>query len=177
MADNEKVLVRFWEDSWKNAAESSKAGRDVFDTVTWCEIKVPGERDTVTGPVHKMQPDPRLRFPAAWAAYQKDNSTEGIVGTPLKEVAWLSRGEVETLKAAGLRTLENLADLNDANVTSLPGGLALRAKAKATIQATKDGAPLQKMAEELAKRDAQIADLKQQMADLIADRRRTKAKE
>lgn len=177
MADNEKVLVRFWEDSYPNAVKTKEMGSPVFDTVDWCEIKVPGERDTVSGPVHRMQPDPRSRFPSAWAQYQKDKGSEGVVGMPLKEVAWLARGEVETLKAAGLRTLENLADLSDANVTCVPGGLALRAKAKATLQAAKDEAPLQKMAAELAARDEQIAELRAQMKEIVEDRRRTRVKE
>lgn len=177
MADNEKVLVRFWEDSYPNATKTREAGTPVFDTVDWCEIKVPGERDTISGPVHRMQPDPRVRFPGAWAQYQKDKSSEGLVGMPLKEVAWLARGEVETLKAAGLKTLENLADLSDANVNCVPGGLALRAKAKAALQSAKDDAPVQKMAAELASRDAQIAELKLQMKELVEDRRRTRLKE
>lgn len=174
MAENGRILVRFWEDAWLNQAESDKAGRKVFNTVDWCEKKVAGEKDSVSGPVHKMQPDPREQFPQAWAAYQKDKSSEGIVGTPLKEVPWLSRGEIETLKHSGVRTLENLAGLNDANVTGIPGGLQLRAKAKAQIAAAKESVPLQRMSEELAARDSRIADLEKQIADLVADKRRTK---
>lgn len=168
MDENAGIAVRFWEDAYPNAAKSKEAGRPIFDTVDWCEKKVPGEHDTISGPVHKMDPDPRVLFPAAWAAYQKDKSSEGIVGTPLSEVAWLGRGEVETFKASGVRTLENLAALTDANVTHFPGGLALRQKARDAIKEAKDSAPAQRMSEELAKRDAIIADLKAQINEIVA---------
>ena len=168
MSDNEGVMVRFWEDAYPNAVKTAEMGRKVFDTVDWCEIKVPGENDTISGPVHRMPNDPRQRFPAAWAAYQKDKSTEGMVGTPLAEVAWLGRGEVETLKASGIKSLENLAALNDANVTHFPGGLALRQKARDAIKAAEDSAPQQRMSEELAKRDQEIATLKAQINEIVA---------
>ena len=115
-----------------------------------------------------MPNDPRIRFAAAWAAYQKDKSTEGMTGTPLSEVSWLGRGEVETFKHSGVRSVEELAGLNDANVTKFPGGLALRQKARDWIKAATESAPLQHMSEELAKRDAQISDLKAQIQEIIA---------
>jgi hypothetical protein len=173
---NAGVGVRFYEDAYKNEAQSKEAGRPVFDTVDWCEIRVLSERDTISGPVHKMSPDPRQRFPEAWAQYQRDKSSEGLVGTPLREVAWLGRGEVETLKHAGIKTLEQLAGINDANVTFMPGGIGLRQKARDMVKAAKDAAPVQAMSEELAKRDAEIASLKAQVAEILESKRK-KARE
>lgn len=173
MSDSERVLVRFFEDSWENPAKSAAAGRKIFDTVDWCEIKVPGENDNTIGPVHRFPgEDPRTRFPSAWAAYQKDRSSEGLVGTPLTEVPWLGRGEVQTFKASGIKTVEALAGVNDANVTTFPGGLALRQKARDWLKAAADSAPMQRMSEELAARDAKIKDLENQMRELIAERRK-----
>lgn len=170
------VGVRFYEDAYKNEAKSKEAGRAVYDTVDWCEIKVLAERDTVVGPVHKMHPDPRQRFPEAWARYQSNRQSEGLVGTPLREVAWLGRGEVETLKAAGVKTLEQLAEIHDGNVTSLPGGIAMRKKARDTIAAAKEAAPIQRMSEELEKRDSEIASLKTQIAEILEAKRKRAAK-
>jgi hypothetical protein len=175
-SENAGVGVRFYEDAYKNEAKSKEAGLPVFDTVDWCEIRVLAERDTVCGPVAKMSPDPRQRFPEAWAKYQRDRSSEGLVGTPLREVAWLGRGEVETFKHAGVKTLEQLAAISDANVTKFPGGIALRQKAKDAIKAAKDAAPLQAMSDELAKRDVEIDSLKAQIAEILESKRK-KAKE
>jgi len=168
--------VRFWMDAYKNTAKTAEAGRPVFDTVPWCEIRVLGEPDTVSGPVHKMQPDPRERFAPAWAKFQQDNASEGLVGTPLKEVPWLERGAVETLNYAGIKTLENLASVADGSLGNIPGGLALRKKARDMIAAAKNEAPLQKMSDELAKRDEQIAALKAQIGEIL-EAKRKKAKE
>lgn len=164
--------VRFWLDAYKNEAKSKESGMPVFDTVPWAEIRVVGETDSVSGPVHRMHPDPRERFPEAWAHWQKDNSTEGVIGTPLKMVPWLEAGEVETLRYAGIRTLENLASVADGAVTKIPGGIGLRQRAKDMLAAAKSEAPMQKMSLELAKRDEEIASLKSQIADIMADRRK-----
>ena len=159
-------------DAYKNAQKTAEAGRPVFDTVPWCEIRVLGEPDTVSGPVHKMQPDPRERFAAGWAKFQQDNASEGLVGTPLKTVPWLERGDVETLAYAGIKTLENLASIADGSIGNIPGGLALRKKAQDMLKAAKDEAPLQRMSDELAKRDEEIKALKAQMAEVLAAKRK-----
>lgn len=172
------VRVRFWEDAYKNAAKSTEAGRDIYDTVDWCEVQVLGETDTVSGPVHKLHPDPRERFPAAWAQYQRDKSTEGLVGTPLKFVPWLGAGEVETLKASKILTLEHLAEVSDASITKFPGGLELRQKARDQIRMAKESAPAQALSADLAKANAQIASLQEQIAEMAkASARRKKAED
>lgn len=163
-------------DAYKNEAKSKEAGRPVFDTVPWCEIRVLGEPDTVSGPVHKMQPDPRERFAAGWAKFQQDGTSEGITGTLLKHVPWLERGDVETLAFAGIKTLENLAGVSDGAIGGIPGGLGLRTKAQEMLKAAKEEAPIQRMSDELRKRDAEIASLKAQIAEILEAKRR-KAKE
>jgi hypothetical protein len=166
----EGPVVRFWMDAYLNPQKTKEAGRNIYDTVPWCEIQAPGERDNVRGPVHRLFPDPRVRFPEAWEQWKRDNSTEGMVGTPLKMVSWLEPGEVETLKYAGIRTLEDLADLHDGNVTKVPGGLALRKRAQDVIRAAKEEAPLQRMSEENAKLSAEVAALREQVSALAQGR-------
>lgn len=164
--------IRFWMDAYKNEPKSKEAGLPVFDTVPWCEIRVLGEPDTVSGPVHRMHPDPRLEYATAWEHFQRNNATEGIIGTPLNKVAWLEAGEVETLRGAGIRTLENLASVSDAAITRIPGGIAMRKRANDMLAAAKAEAPLQQMADELAKRDDEIRNLKTQIAEILAAKRK-----
>jgi len=165
MAEN--LQVRFWMDAYENPIKTREAGRKVYDTVPWCEIRVPGEVDTVIGPVAKMHPDPRNRFPMAWAQFQKDNTTEGLVGTPLKMVPWLERGDVETLLYSGVKTLEQLAGLSDGTLSNISGALGLRTKARDFIKAAQDAAPMEHLSEELAKRDLEIDGLKAQIAEIL----------
>lgn len=168
--------IRFWKDSYKNAAKSAEAGLPVFDTVDWYEIRVLGEADTATGPWHRAPENVRAQWKRAHDEWTRDNATEGIIGTPLSEVPWLSKGEVETFKASGIRTLENLAEVADNAITRIPGGIAYRQKARDTLAAAKDSAHAQRMSEELAKRDEEIAALKAQMAEIL-EAKRKKAKE
>jgi len=164
----EHLNVRFWMDAYRNEAKTKEAGRVIFDTVPWCEIKVPGEHDNTLGPVHRMNPDPRQRFPEAWAAFQRDNTAEGFTGTPLKEVAWMERGDVESLAYAGVKSLEQLASVTDANLSGLSGGLSLRTKAKAALEQAASAAPALALKEELAQRDTQIAAMREQIAEMQA---------
>jgi hypothetical protein len=160
--------IRFWMDAYKNPEKSKEAGRPVFDTVAWCEKRVVGEPDTVSGPVHKMQPDPRVEFAEGWAKFLADNASEGIVGTPLTSVPWLERGDVETLAFAGIKTLEALASVSDGAISSIPGGLALRKKAADMIQAAASSAPLQRLSEENADLRAQVQALQESVRELRA---------
>jgi hypothetical protein len=160
------LMVRFWMDALKNEAKSSETGTVVYDEVPWIEIKVPGERDTVAGPVHLMQPDPRQRFPQAWAKFQSNHATEGLTGTLLRETPFVTRGDVEALAYHGIKTVEQLSSVSDGNIGNIPGGMTLRTKARAFLKAATEQAPVQKMAEELAKRDEQIKALQEQVKEL-----------
>jgi hypothetical protein len=165
--------IRFWKDTFKNPQRSKEAGTAIFDEVPWCEIRVLGEQDTVVGPWHLMSQNNQDRFKAAFQQWQKDESSEGIVGTHLKEVAWLSRGEVETFRVSfGIRTLEDLAAVDDGSIGKIPGGLAYRQKARDFLAAAKDSAALQRQSEELAKRDAEIAELRNQIRDITTERQK-----
>jgi hypothetical protein len=168
--------IRFWQDPYKNATKSAEAGLPVFDTVDWYEIRVLGETDTSSGPWHRAPASVVEKWKRAHDEWLRDNSTEGIIGTLLSEVPWLAKGEVETFKVAGIRTLENLATVADTAITRIPGGLAYRQKARDTLAAAKDTAHTQRMSEELAKRDEEIAALKVQIAEII-EAKRKKAKE
>jgi len=163
--------IRFWKDPYKNEAKSSVAGVPVFDTVDWYEVRVLGESDTSTGPWHRAPPALQAQWQKAHAEWTRDNATEGIIGTHLSEVAWLARGEVETFKYAGIRTLENLAEVADTAITRIPGGLAYRQKARDTLAAAKSSAHMQQMSEELAKRDEEIAELRVQVKEILAAKR------
>lgn len=165
--------IRFWMDAWKNPAKSLEAGRPIYDTVAWFEKRVPGEQDTISGPVHRS-PKVKQDFAAAWAAFERDNASEGAVGTMLEQVPWIERGEVENLRYSGIKTLEALASVSDANVTKIPGGLKLRERAQAMLKASESAAPIQALGEEVAALRAENESLRAQMAEFLAEAKRRK---
>jgi hypothetical protein len=85
-------------------------------------------------------------------------------GTPLSAWPGVNPAQADRLKALHLRTVEDVAGMNDADMNRVGmGALALRDKARAFVAAKKDTAPL---AEAMAKKDAEIAELRAQLAEV-----------
>jgi hypothetical protein len=102
----------------------------------------------------------RKRFHKEYAKF-REGDTEQILGTPLAEVSWISRSMVEEMAYMKIRTLEQLADLNDQACTRMPGLYDLKRKAKAWMEKASAAAPftaLQKENDELKARIAALED-------------------
>ena len=110
----------------KDEAASVDAGRPIFKDVEYVKIIVPGGSTSVVD--KPVRDDDRNRFRAAYEKFKAGDS-EQIVGTPLKEIPWLTRSQIEELAYLKVRTLENLAELNDNVCTSTPGMFDIKAKA------------------------------------------------
>jgi len=76
-------------------------------------------------------------------------------------------GQVAELKATGITTVEQLAELSDTNAQKFMGSFQLRQKAQAFLEAAAGDAANSKLAAELEKRDVEIAALKAQMEQII----------
>lgn len=166
------LVVEFYTRAVQDNFESSKQGRPVFSDVVYVRINVPGLKEMQWD--MPARSDHKQRFPLQWAHYK--NKTEGDareVGTPLAEWPVLTRSQAEEFRAIKFFTVESIANASDANINNLGmiGGMSpytLREKARAFLKAASDAALPQHQAEELAKRDAEIAMLKEQMAQLAA---------
>ena len=166
------LVVEFYTKAVQDNFESSKQGRPVFSDAIYVRINVPGLKEMQWD--MPARSDHKQRFPLQWAHYK--NKTEGDareVGTPLAEWPVLTRSQAEEFRAIKFFTVESIANASDANINNLGmiGGMSpytLREKARAFLKAATDAALPQHQAEELAKRDAEIAMLKEQMAQLAA---------
>ena len=166
------LVVEFYIRAVQDNFESSKQGRPVFADVVYVRINVPGLKEMQWD--MPARSDHKQRFPLQWAHYK--NKTEGDareVGTPLAEWPVLTRSQAEEFRAIKFFTVESIANASDANINNLGmiGGMSpytLREKARAFLKAATDAALPQHQAEELAKRDAEIEMLKEQMTQLAA---------
>ena len=171
--DGDKALiVHFYVRPVQNNYASSVANRPVFEDVIYVKINVPGLKEMeVDTPARS---DHQARFPVQYQHFV--NRTQGDareIGTPVAEWPVLTRSQAEEFRALKFFTVESIANASDLNINALGmiGGMspyALRERARAFLQAAKDEALPQHQAEELAKRDAQIALLQEQMAQLAA---------
>lgn len=150
----------------EDKGESAKQGRRVFIDREFFSAKVPGDKNTHSLRLATQQD--RDRFPRAYAAFQQ----RGLVplqGTPLEEWPQVTRGQAMTLKAAGVHTVEAMAEVHDGHIDKLGANAReLKVKAKSYVALAKDTAEAQRLADENRKKDEEMAELRRQIADLAS---------
>lgn len=138
-----------------DAVATEAEGREIYKDVEFIKIQVPGDRETIV-----FQPatkEHQRRFPTAYRMF-KENTAIAQQGTPIEHWPAIGRGVALTFKAAGIPTVEALAEVHDGNLEKLGSGAReLRAKARGWIAQAKDAAAVQKVEKE-----------KQQLLDVIA---------
>lgn len=162
-ARDKNLKVIFYNKAIRNNFESNKAGRPIFVERPFIKIIVPGDRlTTVDAPVTQFH---KNRFPELWAKFEA-GMEQPETGTPLKEMPWVSTAMAEELAAFSIRTVEQLAGLNDNLTAKIMGVGLLKQKAKAFLDAALADQQNSQLQAELAQRDNQINLMKKQMAEM-----------
>jgi hypothetical protein len=166
------LWVRFFVKSMQDNFQTTAQGRPIFRDETWIEIRTPGNAlNIVERPVYA---DDKFRFPRHWAHFERTHGSDGQqVGTPLSQWPLLRPSQVQEMRALNFFTVEQVAMASDEQLQRLGMGpgiapLALRERAKLYLENAKDAALSQKQAEEIKKRDEQIAQLLKDVAELKA---------
>lgn len=153
------VYARFYWRPKKDEAASAVEGRPIFKDTEYVEIIAAGNSNNIVArPVSDID---RNRFRKAYAKF-KEGDSEQLVGTPLVEIPWMTRSQVEELAYMKVRTVENLAELNDGACSGVPGLYDLKRKAQAWVKKAEGAAPftaLQKENEDLKNRIAALEEL------------------
>ena len=111
---------------------STEAGRDIYKEYDYISIRTHGQKHS--NPVRKIKDADKARFPKIWEAYQNNESVVDD-GTPIDQLPTIDKARLYELKAAGIKTIEMLASIQDGNVKSLgPGGMTLKTKAKQFLE-------------------------------------------
>lgn len=122
-----------------------------FKDVEVVHLTAPGQRDTTTRYVNDWLEDVQKRaadgfIPAHWyqgfrAQYDawKKQVEPPVDGTPIKGWSSLTPAQQATVLQAGIRTVEDLAAANDVACAAIGmGGVTLKQKAQAWLDAAKD---------------------------------------
>jgi len=168
--------------------EASEGFADIkFDPVTGREIKVkvPGQGRPiykeeifveigVAGSTAELRRRPlreldKLRFAKEWEAFEKKEAAPRI-GTPLDELPFLTKAQRLEFQAYGCKTAEQLAAMSDVNGQKFMGFQQLRRRVQDYLAAAAGAAPMLEMRKELEERDAKLAELQAQIAELAKDR-------
>jgi len=160
---DERLLVRFFLKPRENPAKSKEAGRPIFEDREYLSIMVPGNKDSIIErPVSEL--DIR-RFPRHYKAFQ-ENREQTVEGTPLSSWPGITRAQVEELKFLNISTVEQLAGIADVHAQNFMGIQRLKTRAKLFMESAGDNAINEKTAAALEEKDARIAALEVQMAEM-----------
>jgi hypothetical protein len=160
-----KAFVRFFIMPVKDEKASIEAGRPIFKEEEMCEILVPGSQSN--RPVKRVNSIVKQRFSQQYASWKATgNSEEYLSGTHLAEVPWITRSQVEELAYFRIRTLEQLASVNDNACSRMTGLFNLRAKAKEYLARAEADAPFEKLQAQIDELKAQIQVKDQTIAEL-----------
>lgn len=131
-----KVAARFYEKAVHQPFKSKEAGRQIYDTVIYCEVITPGALTIIDRPMYVGEDE--LKYPEAWKAFQHGQK-QSQSGTPLDKWAGsgLSVSDVKQMEAGGYFTVENVADMPDFDVGKYRGGQELKRRAKIFLEAAR----------------------------------------
>jgi hypothetical protein len=148
--------VRFYNHAVIDKKASDAEGRPIFVDEEWIEIIAPGNQNNIVRrgvrqtDTHTYS-DQYRRF--------KAGLEEQVVGTPLTEVPWITRSQVEELHYKKVRTLEQLAELSDTACAASAGLYSMKQKAQAWVKKAQEAAPFTAMQAEIEEMRKKLAAL------------------
>lgn len=170
------AALRFYEEADQNNHASEKHGRPIFDQCLYVEVITPGSRESApvflcerqyaeeVGITEPYRGPKYEEYRRQIDAYRNGTTGVNIAGTPLQAWPRMTVAMVATAAAAGIFTVEGLAELPDGNLHKFgPGARGLREQAVAFVEAAKGNAP----AEALAAENVELrADIERLRADI-----------
>lgn len=155
-----------WEDPLghlKHHVEIQPAGRPIFRDVEFVRIAKPGDKLAIVEvPVTE---DVKKRFAARYKKWKEGMSEDGVVGTPLRELRFLTPARIEELRYYNIRTVEQLAGVSDDICASFMGLIDLRKKAQLWLEADKEKL-VERVVQKDKERDAELTALQNAVRDL-----------
>lgn len=164
-ADN-KLYVEFFRKPVLQPGKSREAGRAVYEEADYVRIHVPGDKSSVIE--RPLSQQDVFRFQDRYNKW-KAGQDEAVTGTPLSALPGMNPAKVEEYKFFKLITVEQLADANDNLGGKFMSFQQDKQRAKAFLEVAANNAPIEKMNEELAKRDAELEELRSMVQALQAN--------
>jgi len=143
------AIPRFKTEAVHLPFRSRAAGRPIYEDREFVEIIIPGDRRSMA--VEPVTDEHKARWPAAYEAFRAGREAP-LAGTPLAD--WpnssLTRARVAELAWFNIRTVEHLAEVNDAQLANLGmGARELRQAARTFLEVSASGtAPLERLVTE-----------------------------
>lgn len=160
------TVPRFYIKPVQNNFRSEQEGRPIFEDMEYVEIAIPGDMRAVVD--RRVKPEDKARWPKYYEAFKANQEFFGE-GLPLTEWSGVTRSQVEELRFFKIRTVEQLAAIDDANLAALGhGGRTLRSQAQAFLESAKGGEPAAKLIADGAAKDEKIKALEEEVSQMKA---------
>ena len=170
-AMDSKLYVEFYRKPVLQPGKSREAGRAVFEEVDYIRIHVPGDKHSVVE--RPVSDQDKFRFADRYAKWQAGQE-EAVTGTPLSALPGMTPSKIEEYKFFKLVTIEQLAEANDNLGGKFMSFQQDKQRAKAFLEVAANNAPIEKMNAELAKRDAELEELRSMITTLQANAKSSK---
>lgn len=164
-AGDKSVYAKFYTVPVKDEAASATEGRPIYKDKEYVEIRAAGNQNNIVQRIATAMD--RDRFSRQYEMFKKGQDDQ-VVGTPLSEVTWLTKSQVEELAYVRIRTLEQLSGVNDDVCQRMVGLTDLKRKAQAFLESAEKAAPLTALQAENDELKQQVAALAAQMKELLA---------
>lgn len=178
-------FVRFKREAVEDKAATLREGRWMGKDVDFAHVTAPYSKDVFIQPVaewmQNLQNEVKAdRFPQSWYDLFSENYAKWkrgeelpLRGTPIRGWLALSPAQQETLIRMNVLTIEDLASINDEGIQRIgPGGIEIKYKAQAALQAAKDTGPVvmenAHLKVEVTGLKGEVDTLKEQVATLLA---------
>lgn len=139
-------------------------GRLICEEIEYIEIVTPGDKTNIVD--RPVRDSDRRQFARQYQAW-KAGDNEQLTGTPLSAWPGVTRAQVEELGYFKIRTVEQLASVSDGNLMQVGPIRALRQRAQDFISVAAGSAPIEAMRAQMQAKDAEMAALKLQVAELV----------
>ena len=164
-AMDSKLYIEFYRKPVMHHAKSKDAGRAIYDEVDYIRIHTPGDKSSVIDkPITALDIQ---RFSDRYNKW-KAGQAEAVTGTPLTALPGITPSKAEEYKFFKIVTIEQLADAPDNLGQKFMSFQQDKSRARAFMQVAANNAPIEKMNEELQKRDQVIEDMQAQLEALKA---------
>lgn len=154
-----------WEDVYSKTETHKNGGKPSYVRQAFITIQAPNDKlTTIHTPVTDFY---EWRFPYEWEAF-KNGDEIALRGTPIEQWSELQPTQIKELKFNGIHTVEQIAQLNDSHAGRLRTFFSLKAKAQKFVDSLKVDEKTKELNAELAKRDAEMAEMKAKLDALLA---------
>ncbi len=164
--DKDTAKPQFFVDPIYLSFKSEQEGRPIYEDREFVRIITPGIAKSMA--VEEVNAEHKARWPAEYKIF-KDGLEESPTGTPLEKWPPMTPAMCLMLKAMHIRTVEELANLNDNIVQEIGiGGRQFRDKARDFVERANEEAPIAAANARAEQAEAALARLQAQMDDVLA---------